>query len=253
MKMKTKIIAAATRQRPRKRSSRAVISRSAIASLQGIIIPPAGVAKITQSKNLSRTAPRSSRQSSREPGSAGDKTHRIPCLPVGERNLARLRRVRGLSARPHAVVKLEWDKSVMCINDYRHAVYVTPPELARNALRCLLFRNNQRRSSHARAVLIFDEAQEMLPAVLAEMRLLSSARLDSQTRSQPGLQCAICASKQTTRRERRRLPQPRPRQSCETGDGDSIVPHFAKHRFATHSAERAIFLKRIDDAVRKYP
>jgi hypothetical protein len=43
--------------------------------------------------------------------------------------------------------------------------------------------------------------------------------------------------------------------SAQTGDGDSdsIVPYFAKHRFATHSAERAIFLNRIDDAVRKYP
>ena len=41
--------------------------------------------------------------------------------------------------------------------------------------------------------------------------------------------------------------------SAQTSDGDSIAPHFAKHRFATYSAERAIFLKRIDDAVRKYP
>src|SRR6516225_5965257 len=29
-----------------------------------------------------------------------------------------------------------------------------------------------------------------------------------------GLQCAICASKRTTRREQRRLPQPRPRRFC---------------------------------------
>ena len=41
--------------------------------------------------------------------------------------------------------------------------------------------------------------------------------------------------------------------SAQTDDSDSILPDFAKHRFATHSAERAIFLERIDDAVRKYP
>jgi hypothetical protein len=41
--------------------------------------------------------------------------------------------------------------------------------------------------------------------------------------------------------------------SAQTDDSDSILPDFAKHRFATHSAKRAIFLERIDDAVRKYP
>ena len=33
--------------------------------------------------------------------------------------------------------------------------------------------------------------------------------------------------------------------SAQTDDGDSIMPDFAKHRFATHSAERAIFLEGI--------
>ena len=160
----------------------------------------------------------------------------------------------------------------MCINDHRHAVYNAPPELTGNTLRCLLFRNNQRRPPRARAALIFDEAQEMLPAVLAELRLLSSDRLDSQ----PGVSRASnaqyarrneprdesggdCRSHDRGSFVQRRIIICEYFHDCEidrsaqTSDGDSIAPHFAKHRFATHSAERAIFLKRIDDAVRKYP
>ena len=41
--------------------------------------------------------------------------------------------------------------------------------------------------------------------------------------------------------------------SAQTNDGDSLVCNFAKHRFATHSAETAVFLERIDDAIRKHP
>jgi hypothetical protein len=39
--------------------------------------------------------------------------------------------------------------------------------------------------------------------------------------------------------------------SAQTDDGHSILPDFAKHRFAIHSTERAISLERIDDTVRK--
>src|SRR5215831_19163416 len=39
----------------------------------------------------------------------------------------------------------------------------------------------------------------------------------------------------------------------QTDDGDNIAAHFAKDRFAAHSAERAVFLKGIDNPIREYP
>ena len=43
-------------------------------------------------------------------------------------------------------------------------------------------------TTHRRAVLLIDEAQEMSPAVLSELRLMASARFDSQS-----LQCVVIA------------------------------------------------------------